>query len=77
MGEKSESGGKRGERKWTAGLVQEGPVCIHLVPIEQRTTERVATQDRQGGEVMTGTHVVEECPKLDHGRYYGRSGKRP
>ena len=45
VGEKSESGGKRGA--YWDGVV--GHVCIHLVPIKQRTTERVATQDWQGG----------------------------
>ena len=38
----------------------------------QSDTECMATQDRQGGckcgEVMTGTHVVEECSEIDQWR---------
>ena len=37
----------RGERGWPAEVVQEGSVCIHMVPHEQRATERVAVQNRQ------------------------------
>ena len=31
----------------TIGLVPKGPVRLHMVPNEQRTTERVAVQNRQ------------------------------
>ena len=76
MVEKNKSRGQRpGERKWPTRMVSEGFVSIYLVPIGQGTAERVATQDWQGGhrqvqcgEVMTGIHVVEECPELNQWR---------
>ena len=40
---------RREERERPAGMVQEGTVRIHLVPVEQRATKRVAVQDRQSG----------------------------
>ena len=47
MGKKRKSGSQRWERERPAGVVQEG--IIHLVPNEQRTTVRVAVQNRQSG----------------------------
>ena len=34
VGEKSESGGERRKWKWPVGLVQKGPVCTYVVPVE-------------------------------------------
>ena len=71
MGEKRESEGKGGGESRTIGLVPKGPVRFQMVPNEQSTTERVTVQigkaktdECRCGAVMTGTHVVEECPEL-------------
>ena len=45
VGKERKGGG--GEQR-PAGVVQKGPVGIYLVPDEQRTTERVVVQNRQG-----------------------------
>ena len=49
MGEKGESGSKRGEQKWATGVVQKGPVRVYMVPNKQGATERVALQDQESG----------------------------
>ena len=66
---------------WPTGMVSKGLVSIHLVPARQRTRlHRIGKADTDKckcGEVITGTHVVEECPELGHAGRNRESGERP
>ena len=59
--------------KWPARMVQKGLVRIHSVPDEQRTTEQVAVQNREGG-----VRQVQVCGGNDGDTRRGRlSRTRP